>query len=67
MIMQVRKILGGIALATGSHAIAKLTNGRYAVGDMSHGKTVPEHEQLEHFDAAFDLWLEKTKYPKPKK
>ncbi len=63
--MHVRKILGSIVVAGHHHAIAKLTNGSYAVGNVSHGKKVPENEHIADFDTAVDLWLRKANYPEP--
>ncbi len=54
--MQVRKILGGVAIERQSHSIGKLSNGRYAVGNLFPGKTVADSQQFDTLDAAFDHW-----------
>lgn len=56
--MEVRKILGNIVLKNGNHAIAKLANGYYAVGNMFHGKRVSGLEQFHDFDKAFEHWYD---------
>lgn len=54
--MTVRKILGNINLPQGNHAVAKLDNGRYAVGNLSYGKTIPVDSQFPDLDSAFAYW-----------
>lgn len=56
--MEVRKILGNIILHNGNHAIAKLANGHYAVGNLHKGNSVPVSEQFHDFDKAFKYWYE---------
>lgn len=54
--MTVRKILGSIVLPHGNHAVAKLSNGRYAVGNLKYGNVVAAPEQFPDLDAAFAHW-----------
>ena len=56
--MQVKVVLGSMELVDRKHAIAKLTNGRYALGQLSPGMRVAENEQFDCLDAAFDHWCE---------
>lgn len=63
--MQVRKILGGVECEQGRYSIGKLTNERYAVGNLFPGKTVAASQQFESLDAAFDYWY--ATLPSPKK
>lgn len=55
--MRIRKILGGVLKDHINHRVAKLENGRYAVGTLIHGQTVDMDSQFETLDAAFDHWL----------
>ncbi len=54
--MTVRKILGSINLPQGNHAVAKLDNGQYAVGDLCYGKTISMESQFPDLDSAFAHW-----------
>ncbi len=54
--MQVKIVLGAVVFSDRKHAIAKLSNGRYAVGQLSPGMRVAENEQFECLDSAFDHW-----------
>lgn len=49
-------MLGSVELQGRCHAIAKLTNGRYAVGHLYPGQKVAANEQFDCLDAAFDYW-----------
>lgn len=55
--MRIRKILGGVLKGHINHRVAKLENGRYAVGSLMHGQMVAMDLQFETLDAAFDHWL----------
>lgn len=55
--MRIRKILGGVMNDHINHRVAKLENGRYAVGQLIHGQAVEMGFQLDNLDAAFDHWL----------
>lgn len=56
--MEVRKILGGVSVggAPVKYGIGKLQNGKYAVGHLLPGQTVPTNRMFETLDAAFDHW-----------
>jgi hypothetical protein len=54
--MHVRHILGNVSTPWGNQVIAKLFNGRYAVGDLSYRSEVPETEQFEDFKQALYKW-----------
>ena len=56
--MIVNKILGNVATQQGNQVIAELMNGHYAVGDLSEGSDVPEHEQFKEFEQAFYKWYD---------
>ena len=55
--MRIRKILGRVAKEHINHSVAKLENGRYAVGRLVLGQTVEMEAQFETLDDAFDHWL----------
>ena len=55
--MRIRKILGGVMKDHINHRVAKLENGRYAVGQLMHGQAVEVDFQFDTLDAAFDHWL----------
>jgi len=55
--MRIRKILGSVVKEHINHSVAKLENGRYAVGRLTLGQTVEVDGQFETLDAAFDHWL----------
>lgn len=55
--MRVRKILGRVIKEHINHSVAKLENGRYAVGQLIHGQTVEMDSQFDTLDAAFNHWL----------
>ncbi len=54
--MDVKLILGCVEFAASKHAIAKLSNGRYAVGHLYLGKRIALNEQFDCLDSAFDHW-----------
>jgi hypothetical protein len=56
--MEVSKVLGNVITPLGNQAIVQLINGRYAVGNWSDASVVPESEQLDDFELAFDRWYE---------
>ncbi|MBI3523653.1 MAG: hypothetical protein HY066_03875 [Betaproteobacteria bacterium] len=56
--MQVRKILGGVVIDQGKHCIAKLENGKYAVGEFGPGQNVLPEAQFGTLNAAYDHWLQ---------
>ena len=55
--MQVRKILGGVVIDQMSHSIAKLEDGKYAVGKLQVGQRVQPDAQFGSLSAAYDHWL----------
>jgi hypothetical protein len=55
--MRVKKILGKVTKEYINHSVAKLENGRYAVGQLIIGQTIEMDAQFETLDAAFDHWL----------
>ncbi|MDP4028329.1 MAG: hypothetical protein Q8P42_05100 [Gallionella sp.] len=55
--MRVRKIIGKVAQEHISHSIAKLENGRYAVGRLTLWQAVESDDQFETLDDAFEHWL----------
>lgn len=57
MRIRIRKILGGVVKDHINHHVAKLENGRYAVGQLIHGQAVEVDFQFDTLDAAFDHWL----------
>ena len=54
--MQISTILSNISTPRGNQVLAKLMNGRYAVGNLSYRSEVPEHEQFDDFKQAFYKW-----------
>jgi hypothetical protein len=56
--MQVSKILGNVVTPEGDQVIAQLANGRYAVGMLDVRSEVPEDQQFEDLEMAFDKWYD---------
>ncbi|HEY7986783.1 MAG TPA: hypothetical protein VIE17_07670 [Methylophilaceae bacterium] len=56
--MQISRILANVATPQGNQVIAVLTNGRYAVGDLSSASVVPDNEQFEDFKLALYKWYD---------
>lgn len=69
--MRIRKILGKVVKEHINHSVAKLENGRYAVGHLTLGQRVKMDAQFETLDAAFEHWLATLpfhdKQPQPQK
>lgn len=55
--MRVEKVLGSILIDDIDHSVAKLENGRYAVGSLMLGKMVEMEVQFETVVGAFEHWL----------
>jgi len=55
--MRIEKILGSVVQGHISHSIAKLENGCYAVGHLTHGQTVRADDQFKTLDTAFEHWV----------
>ena len=55
-IMQVKKILGEVRVNGRTHSIAKLENGRFAVGTLTIGQAIKPAQQFDTVDSAFDHW-----------
>lgn len=55
--MRIKKILGSVVQGHISHSIAKLENGCYAVGHLTHGQTVRTDDQFKTLDTAFEHWV----------
>lgn len=62
--MEVKLMLGSVEFRDRQHAIAKLSNGRYAVGQLYPGKRIVANEQFDCLDSAFDHWY-MTLQPQP--
>jgi len=56
--MTVRKILGKVDHKQGNHAVAKLSNGQYAVGNIRFGRCAANSNLFDDFDQAFAYWVE---------
>lgn len=54
--MEIRLMLDCIEIGGIKHGIAKLSNGRYAVGQLQHGMQVPASKQFPCLDTAFTHW-----------
>lgn len=55
--MRIEKILGSIVIDDMDHSVARLENGRYAVGSLMIGKRVAREVQFETVVDAFEHWL----------
>jgi hypothetical protein len=56
--MEVSKVLGNVVTPLGNQAIVQLINGHYAVGNWSDSSEVPESEQFDDLEQAFDTWYD---------